>query len=290
MQIVSDRAADLAPEQLVDMDIHFVPLRIELEGKSYLSGIDLQPNDFYQLLSKTDSFPTTSQPSAGDFAELYRSLAQKDPDILSVHVSSGLSGTIDSARAAAQMVPEANVTIIDSLTLSCPLGWQVEAAARGIAAGWSIKSITKRLQDIGRQSTGVFTLPVLKYLIHGGRISHMRGLVASMLNIKPIISVDKITGKYISIGQEVTFKRAINKMAELVTNSYPEGTPLRIQLLHGNNLEGLAILRARLEQLFKCTFLPTTPIAPVLGAHTGPGIVGMSFGPASLWSESFSAV
>jgi DegV family protein with EDD domain len=290
MQIVSDRAADLAPEQLVDMDIHFVPLRIELEGKSYLSGIDLQPNDFYQLLSKTDSFPTTSQPSAGDFAELYRSLAQKDPDILSVHVSSGLSGTIDSARAAAQMVPEANVTIIDSLTLSCPLGWQVEAAARGIAAGWSIKSITKRLQDIGRQSTGVFTLPVLKYLIHGGRISHMRGLVASKLNIKPIISVDKITGKYISIGQEVTFKRAINKMAELVTNSYPEGTPLRIQLLHGNNLEGLAILRARLEQLFKCTFLPTTPIAPVLGAHTGPGIVGMSFGPASLWSESFSAV
>ena len=285
MQIVSDRAADIAPEQLAGMAIHFVPLRIELDGKSYLSGIDLQPEEFYQLLAKTDSFPTTSQPSAGDFAELYRTLAKTDPEILSVHVSSGLSGTIDSARVAAQMVPEANITIYDSLTLSCPLGWQVEAAAQGIKLGWSIKMIIQRMQDIAQQATGVFTLPVLKYLIHGGRISHMRGLLASMLNIKPIISVDKITGKYISIGQEVTFKRAINKMAELITNSYPEGTPLRIQMLHGNNPDALEILRTRLEQLFKCSFLPTTPIAPVLGAHTGPGIVGLSFGPAKLWSE-----
>lgn len=283
MQIVTDRAADLAPEQTKDLEIHYVPLRIEFEGKSYLSGIDLQPEEFYRLLSASDSYPTTSQPSSGDFAALYRTLAKKDPDILSVHVSSGLSGTIDSARAAAQMVPEANVTIFDSLTLSCPLGWQVEAAALGIKAGLSLKTITKRMEDIRQQATGFFTLPVLKYLIHGGRISHMKGLLASMLNLKPIITVDKISGKYVSIGQEVTFKRAINKMAELITATFPEGTPLRIQLLHGNNLEALEILRARLEQLFKCTYLPTLPIAPVLGAHTGPGVIGLSFGPADLW-------
>lgn len=283
MQIVTDRAADLAPEQTKDLEIHYVPLRIEFEGKSYLSGIDLQPEEFYRLLSASDSYPITSQPSAGDFAALYRTLAKRDPDILSVHVSSGLSGTIDSARTAAQMVPEANVTIFDSLTLSCPLGWQVEAAAQGIKAGLSLKAIIKRMEDIRQQATGVFTLPTLKYLIHGGRISHMKGLLASMLNLKPIITVDKITGKYVSIGQEVTFKRAINKMAELITVSFPEGTFLRIQLLHGNNLEALEILRARLQQLFKCTFLPTTAIAPVLGAHTGPGVVGLSFGPANLW-------
>ena len=283
MQIVTDRAADLAPEQTKDLEIHYVPLRIEFEGKSYLSGIDLQPEEFYRLLSASDSYPITSQPSAGDFAALYRTLAKRDPDILSVHVSSGLSGTIDSARTAAQMVPAANVTIFDSLTLSCPLGWQVEAAAQGIKAGLSLKAIIKRMEDIRQQATGVFTLPTLKYLIHGGRISHMKGLLASLLNLKPIITVDKITGKYVSIGQEVTFKRAINKMAELITVSFPEGTFLRIQLLHGNNLEALEILRARLQQLFKCTFLPTTAIAPVLGAHTGPGVVGLSFGPANLW-------
>ena len=283
MQIVTDRAADLAPEQLKDLDIHFASLRIELEGKSYLSGVDLQPVEFYRMLAATEAFPTTSQPSAGEFAALYRELAKTDPDILSIHVSSGLSGTVDSARTGAQMATEANVTIYDSLTLSCPLGWLVEAAALGLKAGLSVKTIVQRMDEIRPQVSGVFTLPFLKYLIHGGRISHMRALIASLLNIKPIITVDHITGKYVSIGQEVTFKRAILKMAELVTNTFPEGSALRIQMLHGNNLEGVEILHQRLDQLFKCHYLPTMPIAPVLGAHTGPGLVGFSFGPAALW-------
>jgi DegV family protein with EDD domain len=283
MQIVTDRAADLAAEQLQNLDIHFAPLRIELEGKSYLSGVDLQPEEFYRLLSRTEAFPTTSQPSAGEFAELYRQLAKQDANILSIHVSSGLSGTINAARAGAKMVPEANITFFDSLTLSCPLGWQVEAAARAVQLSWDIDRILQRLEAIRQQATGVFTLPLLKYLIHGGRISHLKGLVASLLNIKPIISVDKISGKYISLGQEVTLKRAIHKMADLITETFAEGSRLRIQMLHANNLEGLEILRHRLDQLFKCQYLPSTSIAPVLGAHTGPGLVGLCFGPAELW-------
>lgn len=283
MQIVTDRAADLADEQLKELDIHFAPLRIELEGKSYLSGVDLQPLEFYRMISETEAYPTTSQPSAGEFAAIYKELAKTDPDILSIHVSSGLSGTIESARAGAQMVPEAKVTFFDSLTLSCPLGWQVEAAARAIQAGWPLKNIIQRLEEIRQQATGMFTLPLLKYLIHGGRISHMKGLLASLLSIKPIISVDKQSGKYISLGQEVTFKRAIQKMAELVTGTFEEGSSLRIQLLHANNLEALEILRQKLDQLFQCIYLPTTAIAPVLGAHTGPGMVGLCFGPMQLW-------
>ncbi len=283
MQIVTDNAADLAPGQLQGLEIHVAPLRIELAGRSYLSGVDLQPEEFYQLLSQTEAFPTTSQPSAGDFAALYRELAKKDPDMLSIHISSGLSGTIEAARAGAALVPEARVTFFDSLTLSCPLGWQVEAAAVAASAGWPLERIIQRLESIRQKATGMFTLPVLKYLIHGGRISHLQGLVASLLSIKPIISVDKISGKYISLGQEVTFKRAINKLAELVTGTFAEGSRLRIQLLHANNLEGLEILRQRLDQLFKCHYLPPSPIAPVLGAHTGPGMVGLCFGPAELW-------
>lgn len=284
MQIITDRAADITRGQVdADVSVHFVPLRIELEGKSFLSGVDIQPEEFYEMLGKTEAFPTTSQPSAGDFVNLYRQLAKNDPDILSIHVSSGLSGTIDSARTAAQMVPEANVTIYDTLTLSCPMGWQVEAAVQGIKAGWPMKNIIQRMEAIGQQATGMFTLPILKYLIHGGRISHMKGLVASLLNIKPIIVVDKISGKYVQASQEVTFKRAIHKMVELISHSFPEGSALRVQLLHGNNPEGLETLRQRLDDLFRCNYLQTMAIAPALGAHTGPGLVGLSFGPASLW-------
>jgi DegV family protein with EDD domain len=285
MQIVTDRCMDLAPEQLEGFSIRMAPLRLTLDGITYRSGIDIQPSEFYKLLGATDSFPSTSLPSAGEFAEIYREAAKVDPDILSIHISSGLSGTLDSARAGAAMVPEANVTFFDSLTLSAPEGWQVEAALHALRAGWGIKEIIEMLSGMREKAHALFTLPVMKYLIHGGRISHLRGLVASMLNIKPIIGVDKVTGKYISVGQEVTFRRAINKLAESVTHWIPEGCAVRIQMEHGNNLESTELLRHRLEQLFQCTFLPTLTVAPVLGAHTGPGLIGLAFASADLWKD-----
>ena len=285
MHIVTDRAMDLAPEQMAGFSVKIAPLRLTLDGMTYQSGVDIQPEEFYRLLGVSEGYPTTSLPSAGEFAEIYRELAREDPEILSIHISSGLSGTLDAARAGAAMVPEAHVTFFDSLTLSCPLGWQVEAALRTLKAGWALKDILDLLEMMREKANGIFTLPVLKYLIHGGRISHLRGLVASMLNIKPIIAVDKITGKYISVAQEVTFKRAINKVAESVTHWIPEGGRVRVQLLHGNNLEATELLRQRMLQLFECTFMPTTTVAPVLGAHTGPGLVGMAVAPAEIWNQ-----
>jgi len=285
MQIVTDRGMDLAPEQLEGYTLTYAPLRLTLDGITYKSGEDIQPAEFYKLLSETESFPTTSLPSAGEFAELYRSLARIDPEILSIHISSGLSGTLDTARAGAEMVPEAHVTFFDSMTLSCPFGWQVEAALHALKQGWTLEAILEMLPKIREKAHGMFTLPDMKYLIHGGRISHIRGLVASLLNIKPIIGVDKITGKYTSFGQEITFRRAVNKLADTVTHWFPEGSKLRVQLLHAYNLEATEMLRHRLDQLFQCAYLPTTTVAPVLGAHTGPGMVGLSVGPADLWDQ-----
>lgn len=284
MQIVTDRGADLTPEQLDGLNIHFAPLRITLEGKTYSSGMDIQPGEFYRLLSETESFPTTSQPSAGEFAELYRQLAQSDPDILSIHISSGLSGTVNSARAAVAMVPEANVTIVDSKTLSCPLGWQVQAAALALKAGWPLPEVLALLERIRAQVEGLFTLNSLKYLIHGGRISHLKGLLASLLNIKPIIGVEREHGKYISHGQEMTLKRAILKLVDLVTQLYPAGTLLRVQPLHGDNLEAVQVMMDKLAERFELKREAITPVAPVLGAHTGPSLVGLSVGPMALFA------
>ena len=113
MQLVTDSASDLFSEQIDELGCHVMPLTISLDGKDYKSGVDLQPADFYALLANTESFPSTSQPSAGDFADLYRRLALVDPDILSVHISSGLSGTLNAARLGAEMVPEARVTFFE---------------------------------------------------------------------------------------------------------------------------------------------------------------------------------
>jgi DegV family protein with EDD domain len=285
MQIVTDQACDLSAPQREGLKIHFAPMVFTLDGKSYSSGVDVTTETFYDMLEMSGSFPVTSQPSAGDFADLYRRLAQTDPEILSIHISSGLSGTLNSARAGAAMVPEAKVTFWDTKTLSCPEAWQVEAAARALLAGWPLSQIFALLEKIGKFSEGIFTVDTLKYLVNGGRISHMKGLVASVLKIRPIIGVEKVDGKYYTLAQERTEKRSLEKIAEIVARLYPEGTPIRVQLLHGKCPEVLAILREKMNSMFECHWTPTTNVAPILGAHTGKGVVGLSVGPADIFSD-----
>jgi DegV family protein with EDD domain len=287
MQIVTDSAADLSTAQLEELNIHTVPLSIQLDGKTYRSGVDLQPAEFYSLLSQTESFPTTSQPSPGDFAALYRQLALTDPDILSIHISSGLSGTLNAARSGASLVPEAHVTFFDSMTLSSPLGWMVQSAAHALNNHWTVDQILDRLRQMQTRTQGLFTLDSLKYLIHGGRISHLKGLIASMLRIKPVIGPEKINGIYATFGQEMTWKRALNRIPEVVGSMFSEGQRLRVQLLHGQNQEGVEFLRQAISRKFICQFDPVAVVAPVLGAHTGPSLVGLGVGDPDLFDGLF---
>lgn len=285
MQIVTDRGSDFSPAQLTSLNIHFAPMRLTLDGKTYSSGENLSAEEFYDMIQQTDGFPTTSQPAAGEFAEIYRELAKTDPDILSIHISSGLSGTMDSARAGAAMVPEARVSFWDTKTLSCPEAWQVEAAARALKAGWSLDRIFKSLEVIRQKCEGMYSLDTLKYLIHGGRISHLKGLLASLLHIRPVIGVEKESGKYYTLGQERLMKRALGKIADIIAGLYPEGTPIRVQLLHGKNPDAVEILREILASRFECHWTPLVHVAPILGAHTGESLVGLSVGPADIFKE-----
>lgn len=287
MQIVTDSGTDvtLPPDQMAALDIHIVPLVVTLEGKSYREGIDIRPEEFYKLLVETNSLPITSQPSVGDFAEVYRQLAVTDPDILSIHISSGLSGTYNSARAAAEMVPEANITHVDTKTLSVVAGWQVEAAARAVKAGWPKEQILALVERISAASETMYTLDELKYLINGGRISHMKGLVASVLRLKPLIGVEKVNGTYVQLGLLRTFRGAIKGLVEQITRLHAPGSALRVQIVHAQNPEGAALLREQIAQQLKCTWLPTRPLSLVLGAHTGPSMIGVAFAPVAAFSD-----
>jgi DegV family protein with EDD domain len=283
MKIVTDRGCDLSPQQLEGLPLlHYVPMKLTLAGKTYSSGEDLTSEEFYRLLEETGEYPTTSQPGAGDFVELYRRLAQEDPQILSIHISSGLSGTLNSARVAAEMLPEAKITLWDTMTLSAPEGWQVEAAARALKAGWELKEILALMEKVRSLTTGFFTLDTMKYLIHGGRISHLKGLLASLLNIRPVISVSKEDGRYVTMAQERTFRRAIQRMAQEVVKMYPDVQKLRLQLIHAHNPEGIEMLREAMENLVGCDWLPPVTVGPILGAHTGTTLVGICAAPAHL--------
>ncbi|MCC6805102.1 MAG: DegV family protein [Anaerolineae bacterium] len=285
MHIVTDGAADISPEQLENLQpIHTVPISFTLDGKTYRSGVDIQPEGFYQLLESTGSFPTTSQPSPGDFADVFRVLAQTDPEILMIHISHGLSGTGNSARLGAQRAPEAKVTFYDTRTLSGAQGWHVVAAARAAKAGWSMQRIVEMLATITTETETLYTLATLKYLIHGGRISHLRGLVGSLLDIKPIIGVAKEDGKYVQRGNGRSLKKALLVMLQLIARQHAPGSELRVQVMHGNNPDMAHQLRDAVDAMFRCTWLPMSPIAPVLGAHTGSGLVGIVYAPQSAFA------
>jgi DegV family protein with EDD domain len=284
MQIVTDQGMDLSPEQSEGLNISYVPLRITLDGRTFIGAEDIDYVTFYKMLQETKSFPTTSQPSPGDFADKYRQLAKNDPDILSIHISSGLSGTVNSARLGAEMVPEANVTVYDSKTLSCMLGWQVQAAAQALRAGWYLGDILKLMDQIREKTEAMFTLADLKYLIHGGRISHLKGLMGSVLNIKPVIGVAARTdGKYFPLGQEFSFNKAIRKLAAIISDKFSHDTLLRVQLMHGDNPLGVELLREELLKKNECIFESVVPVAPLLGAHTGASVVGIGVAPLDLF-------
>jgi DegV family protein with EDD domain len=279
MQIVTDSGTDinLSIEEQKELNVNVVPLIVSLEGKTYREGVDIKPAEFYQLLEKSDDMPTTSQPSAGEFADTYRKLLEVDQDILSIHISSGLSGTYNAALAAAQMLPDANITVIDTKTLSAAAGWQVEAAARAFKDGWSLDRVKELMERISAASDSIYTLNELKYLIHGGRISHMKGLIASILNIKPQIGVEKVGGTYVQLGQSRTFKRAVEGLVNIIKEKHPPGSALRVQVLHSYNFDGAALLIDLIDKTYKCTWLPEGHMSLVLGAHTGPSMIGAAY-------------
>jgi DegV family protein with EDD domain len=200
-------------------------------------------------------------------------------------MTSGLSGTFEAARMGAKFVPEANVTHVDTKTLSAAAGWQVEAAARVAKAGWPQDRILALIERIGAASDSIYTLEELKYLIHGGRISHMKGLIASVLNLKPLIGVEKVNGTYVQLGQTRSFKRAIKGLVDLIAKQHAPGSALRVQVLYAYNPQGAAMLRDLIDQRFDCTWLPVGPMSLVLGAHTGPSMVGVAYAPQAIFAD-----
>jgi len=287
MQIVTDSGTDigLLTGDAQELSIHVVPLSVALDGSTYREGIDITHAEFYGRLKESGSMPTTSQPSVGEFASIYRELASMDEEILSIHMSSGLSGTMQSALAAAQQVPEARITHYDTKTLSTPAGWQVLAAAKAARAGWPMDKILGLVRRIGDATDCLYTLRELSYLIHGGRISHMKGLIASVLRIKPIIGVEKVGGTYEQLGHARAFKGAIRGVVRTIERQHAPGSKLRVQVLHAFDPEGGAALKDLVGQRFDCQWLPFGSMSLVLGAHTGPSMVGVAFAAPSAFDE-----
>ncbi len=274
MQIVTDCAADLPEAEIRAMNITVAPLYIRFpEGE--VNSTDLTPDEFYdRLAAMRPAIPTTAQPSQGQFSELYEQLAQAGQPILSIHISSGLSGTLQSAQLGAQHTPDADITVVDSMTLSGGQRVQVLAAALAAKAGWAKEAILALLDRVRAATEVVYTLETLEYLARGGRIGRVQALAGALLHIKPVIHVSKADGKYSTVAKARTLNRAIEAIVDHLAHLYDTAAPMWVTVMHGQFAEQAATLSRALQARLNIARLETLRISPVLGVHTGPGIVG----------------
>jgi DegV family protein with EDD domain len=222
--------------------------------------------------------PTTSQPSPAAFIEVYENLAAQGFDILSMHISSKLSGTMDSATQARAALPKLNIELHDSLSTSMCLGFQVLAVIRAAEQGASLKEC-KALAEQARQHSGVlFLLNTLEFLRRGGRIGGAQAFLGTALNLKPILEVRD--GRVESIDKVRTWNKAMDRLLELFEQRVDKRVPIRIGGLYGGASEESAALLERARQRFGVSEVSETlisPVSPVIGVHTGPGVVGLAY-------------
>lgn len=286
MKVVTDTASNLSAERAAQLGVEVVPFHLKFMDKNYLDGVDLKPEGLYQLYAQhPHELTSTSQPSVGDFMGVYEKYGEEE--ILSIHLSSGLSGAYSSAQSAAHLVSDERITVLDTKMVGPALGWMVEVAAHCAQKGWSKEEILEALQEMRENMITMVSFSDLYYLIHSGRISHLRGILASLLKIKPIIGMNDVDGRYSDLGKEITMSRVTHKMANLVFEKFGK-QKLRLRLMHGNNLPGAELLREAVNRILDCVEEQMVAVTPVLGAHAGPTVIGLAAMPEALISKLMS--
>lgn len=280
MKILTDSAADLTLQDVEEHGIQIAPLYINFPNEQISAG-DISPDDFYDKLRGIyPDVPTTAMPGAGEFASLYQDAAGAE-DLLSLHISGGLSGTVEAARLGAEQCGN-DVTVVDTMTLSGGQRFQVLAAAIASAKGLAKEAILERLETIRAATEVIYTLDTLEYLQRGGRIGRVQALAGSLLKIKPVIKVAKEDGKYSTVGSGRTLKKALAMIVSYLEGIYGTDIPLWISVMHGQFADQAEVLGELLREKLTVGKIEILRISPVLGVHTGPGIVGVAALPISL--------
>ncbi len=277
--IISDSTANFRAD-LGDIypNLHIVPLNIHIGNEVFKDGIDIKPSEIYQRMLTEDIFPQTSQPSAGDFLIPFKDVSPGD-DALIIVISSKLSGTIQSAQMAAEMLSskDINVVVFDSLSTTSGAGYMVEQACKLSSAGYSIDAIVKVLENI-RDNSYIYFIPKnLEYLFRGGRIGKVSKYFGNALQIKPILALRE---GLIEPQEKVrTLARAHNQLFTMFEQNMEQ---IRfLSLIHAGNLEDAQRLAERIKLSYQLE-IPIYELTPVIGSHVGPGTIGLIFNTADI--------
>jgi DegV family protein with EDD domain len=275
--IVTDSTADLPPDVVLHRALSVVPLTVRLDGHDYLDGVDISAADFYSKLQSSSGQATTSQPSPASFAECYSQLLTEHDAVVSIHISAALSGTLGAAQQGAALVDPGRVHVIDSGLVSMPLGLMVLAASTLAQAGGSAAEIRTTLDGLSQATRVYFMVGTLEYLRRGGRIGRASALLGSVLQVKPVLTI--ADGLVTPLERVRTEERAMARVVELA-RAADQGKGVCAIVGHAAAESQAERIAAGLEDL--CESLLIHPLGPVVGAHAGPGTVGVGCYPAQL--------
>ena len=272
--IVTDSTAYIPTEILEKYQIQVIPLSVIWEGESYEDGVDITTSQFYNRLEKSPSLPSTSQPPAGRFKDCFSSLLESGKDVVAILISSGISGTVNSARQAQADLDTSRIEVIDSQTAAMATGLHVIAAARKAAAGGTLMEVAQAARDAQQRTDVVFVVDTLEFLHKGGRIGGAKRFLGSMLNIKPILEMKD--GEIEAVDQVRTKKRALEHMINLISEKAGAETPLRMAVIHSNVPELAHKLKEEVQVSFSPEEVFVSELSPVIGTHVGPGTLSIA--------------
>lgn len=271
--IVTDSTADLTEEDIKKYNLHVVPLTLLISGETYIDGVDILPEQFLRMMSSASELPKSSQPAVGVFKELYDELGKDGNEIISIHMTAGMSGTVKSAQAAAEMT-DAKVTVIDSMFISHGLSFQILEAAEMANAGNTSLEIVERLNSVRKQTTLFVVVDVLDNLVKGGRIGKGRALIGSLLNIKPIATLQD--GVYTPVAKARSHKQVVAHLFKVFSEETAGKIIRGVGISQANGMKMAEPLKKLIEESgvkeVKLTFT-----SPVISTHTGEGAIGFMY-------------
>jgi DegV family protein with EDD domain len=274
--VVTDSTAYLSKELISAYGITVVPLLVIWGDEEFRDNIDIGPEEFYERLSTAEVMPSTSQATIQTFADTFKKLHAEGYDILTVVISSGLSGTLDSAIQAKKLVPDANIALVDSQVTSLPLAFMALAAARAAKRGASLQECVQVVEAVRANTQVFFAVETLEFLHRGGRIGGASRFLGTALGLKPILYFED--GKIEALEKVRTTKRAHGRLVELVNEVVNEKSPINfVGVVHAASEDTATQLMNDVEEKFNPHELMLSSLSPVLGTHTGPGTIGIAY-------------
>ncbi|RSL29949.1 DegV family protein [Salibacterium salarium] len=273
--IVTDSTAYLPSEAVEQSGITVVPLSVIFGETSYREDVDISTASFYEKLQATADLPTTSQPALGRFIEVFEELSKEYESIISIHLSSGISGTYQTARTAAEEVDNVDVYAFDSEITCMPQGYYVLEAAKMASASETVDTILERLEEMKRSTRAYFVADDLSHLHRGGRLNGAQAFVGSLLQIKPILHFEN--KRIVPFEKVRTKKKALNRVFELFAEDAATGAVIRATVIHANRPEKADTMRKELADTYPNADIDVSYFGPVVGTHLGEGGLGIGW-------------